>query len=99
MATIKSLVSVRSRATLMLVLIVVVVETQVGRIQAQTCSTQLSNLNVCAPFVLPGAPNANPSAYCCNALQAVDQNCLCSTLRISARLPSQCNLPAITCPS
>ncbi|KAH7854373.1 hypothetical protein Vadar_013064 [Vaccinium darrowii] len=64
--------------------------------QAQTCSAQLGNVNVCAPFVLPGAANTNPSPECCTALQAVDHDCLCSTLRIAARLPSQCHLPPLS---
>ncbi|XP_022968421.1 stamen-specific protein FIL1 [Cucurbita pepo subsp. pepo] len=63
--------------------------------QAQSCSTQLSNLNGCAPFVLPGA--SNPSPECCAALGAVQQDCLCSTLRISSTLPSLCRLPPLSC--
>lgn len=63
--------------------------------QPQGCSTQLSNLNSCAPFVLPGAPN--PSPECCGALGAVQQDCLCSTLRIASTLPSLCHLPTLSC--
>ncbi|XAR65876.1 hypothetical protein NMG60_11011868 [Bertholletia excelsa] len=65
--------------------------------QAQTCPTQLGNLNVCAPFVLPGAPATSPSTECCSALHAVEQDCLCNTLRIASRLPTLCNLPPLSC--
>ncbi|KAI8564757.1 hypothetical protein RHMOL_Rhmol03G0206600 [Rhododendron molle] len=64
--------------------------------EAQTCTSQLGNINVCAPFVLPGAANTNPSPECCTALQAVDHDCLCSTIRIASRLPSQCHLPPLS---
>ncbi|KAL3652374.1 Guanine nucleotide-binding protein alpha-3 subunit [Castilleja foliolosa] len=65
--------------------------------QAQdTCTTSLNSLNVCAPFVVPGA-STNPSSDCCGALQAVDHECLCSTMRVAARIPAQCNLPPLTC--
>ncbi|KAI3985406.1 hypothetical protein MKX01_033720 [Papaver californicum] len=30
-------------------------------------------------------------------LQRVDQTCICNTLRIAARIPRACNLPALTC--
>ncbi|KAG5558527.1 hypothetical protein RHGRI_008460 [Rhododendron griersonianum] len=92
MAAIKSLVSLISRATLLFVLVgLVVVQTE-----AQTCTSQLGNINVCAPFVLPGAANTNPSPECCTALEAVDHDCLCSTIRIASRLPSQCHLPPLS---
>lgn len=77
--------------TVMMVMVVVV-----GQSDAQTCSSALANLNVCGAFVVPGASSA-PSSACCSALQAVDHDCLCSTLRIAARIPAQCNLPAYTC--
>lgn len=64
--------------------------------QAQSCSAQLSNLNGCAPFVLPGAAS-NPSPECCGALQGVQQDCLCSTIRIASTLPSLCHLPPLSC--
>ncbi|MCD7472951.1 hypothetical protein HAX54_014389 [Datura stramonium] len=76
-----------------LVLLAIVIECQ-GQ---STCSASLNNLNVCAPFVVPGTTNPSPSADCCSALQSLDHECLCNTLRISARLPSQCNLPPISC--
>nr|GMC93005.1 protein 108-like [Ipomoea batatas] len=66
---------------------------------ADTCATQLGNINVCAPFVMPGMAASNPSADCCTALQSVDRDCICNTLRVSARLPSQCNIPPLSCPS
>ncbi|KAG9146260.1 hypothetical protein Leryth_007963 [Lithospermum erythrorhizon] len=75
-------------------------QSQTHNVKAQpqnSCSTSLGNLNVCAPFVVPGALNTNPSHDCCNALQAIDHDCLCNSLRVTARLPSQCNLPSISC--
>ncbi|XVF09817.1 hypothetical protein REPUB_Repub07fG0129000 [Reevesia pubescens] len=98
MAVFKSLVSLSSQAAaaaLLLFLAVAAVQTQTG--EAQSCTDQLTNLNVCAPFVVPGALNTNPSSECCGALQSVQHDCLCSTLRISSQLPSQCNLPALNC--
>ncbi|KAL2227106.1 UNVERIFIED_CONTAM: Stamen-specific protein FIL1 [Sesamum indicum] len=62
---------------------------------AQTCSSSLASLNVCAPFAVPGA--APPSADCCAALQGVDHGCFCDTLRIASRIPAQCNLPPLAC--
>nr|XP_043633765.1 stamen-specific protein FIL1-like [Erigeron canadensis] len=63
----------------------------------QTCPNQLGNLNVCAPFVLPGSTNnSTPNSECCSALQTVDLDCLCNTIRIASLLPAQCNLP-VTC--
>ncbi|KAL1550773.1 stamen-specific protein FIL1-like [Salvia divinorum] len=61
-----------------------------------TCSSALSTLNVCTPFVVPGAVG-NPSSDCCGALQSIDRDCLCSTLRVASRIPAQCNLPPFTC--
>ncbi|PSS33103.1 Stamen-specific protein, partial [Actinidia chinensis var. chinensis] len=105
MAATKSLVSLVSRAMMLFVLVALVAQTHgqpngpMGQIvvaqQLQSCSAQLGNLNLCAPFVLPGA--ANPSAECCNALQAVGHECLCNTIRVSTRLPTQCNLSSISC--
>ncbi|XP_041003876.1 stamen-specific protein FIL1-like [Juglans microcarpa x Juglans regia] len=93
MAALKSLVSVSSQVAVLLVLLMALaVQTQTA--QAQTCAASLNNLNVCTPFVLPGAANTSPSPACCGALQAVPNDCLCSTLRIVARLPAQCNLPS-----
>ncbi|XP_057481387.1 stamen-specific protein FIL1-like [Actinidia eriantha] len=105
MAATKSLVSLVSWATLLFVIVTLVARTHgqpygpMGQIvvaqQSQSCSAQLGDLNLCAPFVLPGA--VNPSAECCNALQAVGHECLCNTIRVSTRLPTQCNLPSISC--
>ncbi|KAK4363132.1 hypothetical protein RND71_018373 [Anisodus tanguticus] len=79
-------------------LVMVAIVLQSGVIECQpTCSASLSNLNVCAPFVVPGTANPSPSADCCSALQSVDHECFCNTLRISARLPSLCNLPPLSC--
>ncbi|XP_059281412.1 protein 108-like [Lycium ferocissimum] len=76
-------------------LLVIVLQSQVIECQSNTCSTSLTNLNVCAPFVVPGAPTA--SAECCAALQSIDHDCMCNTMRISAQIPSQCNLPPLSC--
>lgn len=89
--TMKSVVSLWLLGMLVIVLQSRVIECQ----QGQTCSASLGNLNVCAPFVVPGAPNA--SAECCAALRSIDNDCMCNTMRISARLPSQCNLPPLSC--
>ncbi|XP_002510828.2 protein MEN-8 [Ricinus communis] len=83
------------QAALLLLIIAVAVQTQEA--QSQTCPSQLNSLNVCAPFVVPGATNTNPNAECCSALQSVEHDCLCNTLRIAARLPSQCNLAPVNC--
>ncbi|KAL0304229.1 UNVERIFIED_CONTAM: Stamen-specific protein FIL1 [Sesamum radiatum] len=68
---------------------------QYSESDAQTCSSSLASLNVCAPFAVPGA--APPSADCCAALQGVDHGCFCDTLRITSRIPAQCNLPPLNC--
>ncbi|KAI3800159.1 hypothetical protein L1987_35469 [Smallanthus sonchifolius] len=65
----------------------------VARTHGQTCPNQLGNLNVCAPFVVPGSTDVLPSSDCCLALQAVDHDCLCTTARIASTLPTQCNFP------
>ncbi|XP_057423531.1 protein 108-like [Lotus japonicus] len=95
MAGVKS--SVRSQVAVLL-LLVVVLGTKTEMSEAQnSCTNQLTNLNVCAPFVVPGASNTKPSADCCGALSAVNHECLCSTLRIASQLPSQCQLPPLAC--
>ncbi|CAA2985821.1 Hypothetical predicted protein [Olea europaea subsp. europaea] len=70
---------------------------QMAQSQTQTCSTSLANLNVCAPYVVPGAANTNPSLDCCTALQGLEHDCICNTLRIASRLPVLCNLPSFSC--
>lgn len=92
---IKSPVRMTSQAALLLLLIALVVQTQ-SNAQRQSCSSELSTLNVCAPFVVPGN-NGNPSSECCGALQAVEHDCLCSTLRIASQLPTRCNIPSTSC--
>ncbi|XP_019095837.1 PREDICTED: protein 108-like [Camelina sativa] len=66
-------------------------------VDGQSCNAQLSGLNVCGEFVVPGADRTNPSAECCNALEAVPNECLCNTFRIASRLPSRCNIPTLSC--
>nr|GEW58750.1 probable methyltransferase PMT15 [Tanacetum cinerariifolium] len=65
----------------------------VARTNGQACPYQLGNLNVCAPFVVPGSTETTPNRDCCLALQAVDHDCLCNTIRVASRLPTQCNFP------
>lgn len=62
---------------------------------SQSCSSQLTNLEVCAPFALPGA--APPSDGCCSALSTVNNDCLCNTLRIVSRMPALCNVGRVNC--
>ncbi|KAL5811147.1 hypothetical protein ACOSQ3_027883 [Xanthoceras sorbifolium] len=98
MAGLKSLVSLSSKASLLVLLIAVAmsaVQTQIA--SAQSCTAELNNLNVCAPFVVPGVSENNPTAECCAALQSIEHDCLCNTVRIAARLPAHCNLPPLTC--
>ncbi|KAF1884662.1 hypothetical protein Lal_00028546 [Lupinus albus] len=94
MAALKSLFSLRSQVAVLL-LLVVTLGFEMAMAQ-NICTSQLSNLNVCAPFVVPGALGA-PSAGCCDALQAINRDCLCNTLRIASQLPSQCQLPPLGC--
>ncbi|KAE9621022.1 hypothetical protein Lal_00019417 [Lupinus albus] len=94
MAASKTLLFLRSEVAVLLMLIVTL-GIDMGKAQ-NGCTNQLSNLNVCAPFVVPGAV-ATPSAGCCEALQAVNSDCLCNTLRIASQLPSQCQLPSLAC--
>ncbi|KAL5546874.1 hypothetical protein UlMin_006561 [Ulmus minor] len=58
--------------------------------EAQVCTAQLNNLNVCGQFVVP-------STECCSALHSVDHDCFCNTLRITSRLPSLCDIPPFSC--
>ncbi|CAA3001687.1 stamen-specific FIL1-like [Olea europaea subsp. europaea] len=83
---------------LVVLFLVLVVQYHMTQSQAQSsCSSSLANLSVCAPFVVPGTTNAAPSTDCCGALQSLDHDCICNTVRIAARLPSQCNLPSLSC--
>ncbi|KAK9672662.1 hypothetical protein RND81_12G115400 [Saponaria officinalis] len=77
--------------------LIVMVQFKGSQAQANECATQLGNLNVCAPFVVPGAANTSPSQECCAALSSVNHDCMCNTLRVANRLPSSCNLPALHC--
>ncbi|CAE6235814.1 unnamed protein product [Arabidopsis arenosa] len=82
------------KVVVMVALVLVVAATVVD---GQSCNAQLSGLNVCGEFVVPGADRTNPSAECCNALEAVPSECLCNTFRIASRLPSRCNIPTLSC--
>lgn len=87
-----------SRSMLVITATVLVIQAQLmGGAMGQSCPAQLSNLNVCAPFVVPGAPATAPSSDCCNALQSVSHDCLCSTLRIASSLPAACRIPPLSC--
>lgn len=96
MAGFKSVVHLTSKAAVLVLVIALMVQSQSSRAQSQSCSSELSSLNVCAPFVVPGN-SANPSTECCGALQGVQHDCLCSTLRIASQLPSRCNLSPTSC--
>ncbi|XP_062076139.1 protein MEN-8-like [Humulus lupulus] len=84
------------KCTVLLVFMIAVV-VMAHTAEAQVCSTQLSNLNVCAPFVVPGASVPHPTSDCCVALGALNHDCICNTLRIASQLPSLCNVPAVPC--
>ncbi|KAF9616899.1 hypothetical protein IFM89_032861 [Coptis chinensis] len=88
-----------SSAALVLVITALAAQTMTVRAQApaQDCPTQLTGLNSCAPFVVPGSPDTAPNAACCSALTTIDHGCLCNTLRVASRMPAACNLPALTC--
>ncbi|PWA53357.1 stamen-specific protein FIL1 [Artemisia annua] len=76
------------------VTLVLLVVAFVARTNGQVCPYQLGNFNVCAPFVVPaGSTETIPSRDCCSALQEVDHDCLCNTIRVASRLPTQCNFP------
>ena len=78
MASLKSLFSLRSHVAVMSLLVVALgTEKEMAKAQS-TCSNQLSELNVCAPFVVSGASNTKPNGGCCGALEAVDPDCLCN---------------------
>ncbi|KAL7107166.1 hypothetical protein ACP275_06G037100 [Erythranthe tilingii] len=89
----------KSVLPVVMLILVVADQTQViTKTEAQSstnCAATLGNLNVCAPFLVPGG--ATPGTDCCTALSTVDRDCLCSTLRIASRIPVQCNLPPLTC--
>ncbi|XP_061996171.1 protein 108-like [Rosa rugosa] len=98
MAGFKSMIISSQAAALLLVALMglALVHIQMAEAQGSSCAAVLTNLNVCAPFVVPGS-NDKPSSDCCNAVQAVETSCICNTLRMAAQLPSQCNLPPLSC--
>ncbi|GER25268.1 lipid-transfer protein [Striga asiatica] len=77
-----------------MILLIVAHVTETGA--QNLCGTSLAGLNVCAPFVVGPNPSP-PSPACCGALQGVDHDCICNTIRIASRIPAQCNLPPLTC--
>lgn len=97
MANYKSMISFQAAALLLVVMIgLALVENQIAEAQGGSCMADLTHLNVCAPFVFPGSDN-KPSSDCCSAIQAMETTCLCNTLRIAAQIPTQCNLPPLSC--
>ncbi|KAL1816416.1 stamen-specific protein FIL1 [Daucus carota subsp. sativus] len=99
-ASTKSVVSRNTGIKMVLAVAMIALFLQISdhQVQAQgpNCSGTLSSLNTCAPFVVPGANNS-PSPECCSALQSVDHDCYCNTLRIAAQIPTHCNLPPLSC--
>ncbi|CAM8900565.1 unnamed protein product [Rhodiola kirilowii] len=94
-AVTKSVVIITKTAIMFLLLVAFCLGQQAQAQDTTTCSSQLSTLSVCSPFLAPNA--GNPSTECCGALRAVPRDCVCSTLRISARLPTSCSLPPLDC--
>ncbi|XP_004496598.1 stamen-specific protein FIL1 [Cicer arietinum] len=90
------LVSMKCQVAMLLILVIALGSKMETSEAQSSCPVQLSNLNVCAPFVVPGT-NADPSADCCSALKATNRDCLCNTLRIASQLTSQCQLPSFGC--
>ncbi|KAF6154447.1 hypothetical protein GIB67_028339 [Kingdonia uniflora] len=97
MATTKSPASLLWCSSAALLIVMMGLSTQTVTVRSQQCSAELTNLSVCAQYVVPGQPNLAPSPECCSALQHVDQTCLCNTLRVASQMPSACGLPALSC--
>lgn len=86
-----------STALFLLIILMITLVAEIKTVRSQNCVAEINSLNVCAPFVVPGQADNTPSAECCNALQQVNQGCLCSTIRISSRIPVACRLPPLSC--
>ncbi|CAN6866318.1 unnamed protein product [Brassica oleracea var. botrytis] len=69
----------------------------VPMVRSQQCLDNLSNMQVCAPLVLPGAVNPAPNSNCCIALQATNKDCICNALRAATTFTTTCNLPSLDC--
>ncbi|XP_074319655.1 protein MEN-8 [Silene latifolia] len=93
----KSATFCKATWAIFLVALAILVQLKGSEAQAGGCASQLGNLNVCAPYVVPGAVNTNPSQECCAALSGVNHDCMCNTLRVASQLPSSCNLAALNC--
>ncbi|KAI3909482.1 hypothetical protein MKW92_049105 [Papaver armeniacum] len=78
-----------------LFLILMTLGAEIKSVRSQSCIQDITNLNACASFFLPGQADALPTAECCSALQQVDQDCICNTVRIAARIPIACHLPEL----
>ncbi|KAJ6748020.1 PROTEIN YY1 [Salix purpurea] len=89
MASLNKFLIRRSPAALLLLLVALAVQTQLS--QSQQCTSQLNSLNICAPFVVPGAPNTNPSSDCCNAIGALQHDSTASAELSRLRLAFHLN--------
>lgn len=87
------MVSLKSLAAILVVMFLATGPT----VRAQQCRDELSNVQVCAPLLLPGAVNPAPNSNCCSALQSTNRDCLCNALRAATTLTSLCNLPSFDC--
>ncbi|ESQ40659.1 hypothetical protein EUTSA_v10015126mg [Eutrema salsugineum] len=90
--------SLKSFAAILIVMFLTMGALEIGpKVQAQECRDSLTNMQVCAPLVLPGAVNPAPNSNCCTALQSTNKDCLCNALRAATTLTSLCNLPSFDC--
>lgn len=90
--------SLKSLAAILFVMFLAMSALETGpTVRAQECRDDLSNMQVCAPLVLPGAVNPAPNSNCCVALQSTNKECLCNALRAATTLTSLCKLPAFDC--
>ncbi|KAI3869431.1 hypothetical protein MKX03_020985 [Papaver bracteatum] len=79
-------------------LILMTLGAEIKSVRSQSCIQDITNLNVCASYFLPGQADALPTAECCSDLQQVGDNCICNTVRMLAGLPRACHLPELlTC--
>ncbi|KAF3433022.1 hypothetical protein FNV43_RR24124 [Rhamnella rubrinervis] len=61
MAGIKSVVHQTSKAAVLVLVIALMVQSQSSRGQSQSCSSELSSLNVCSQFVVPALFESLPN--------------------------------------
>ncbi|CAN8256974.1 unnamed protein product [Cochlearia groenlandica] len=90
--------SLKSLASILIVMVLAMSALETGpMVRAQQCNVSLSNMQACAPLVLPGAVNPKPNSDCCVALQSTNKDCLCNALRAATTLTSLCNIPSFDC--